>query len=96
MDINKRIDFLIKKAKFNLSEEEKTVFRKDLIAFQESLKIFDEFELDDVEIARSPFEIFNSELREDEEFDNEISKDFLLKNASSHKDGFIFLKKDIK
>ncbi|NQX83275.1 MAG: hypothetical protein HRS50_00985, partial [Mycoplasmataceae bacterium] len=65
MNINKRIEFLIKKAKFNLTEEEKIKFYDDLIKFQESLKIFYEFNLENIIPSNLPFHITSDNLRED-------------------------------
>ncbi|BDU67634.1 MAG: hypothetical protein TYPL_2870 [Candidatus Tyloplasma litorale] len=88
---NDWIDFLLKKAKFNLTDEEKIKFSKDLEIFQEELKFLDSFDLEKIEPLRVPFENQESSLREDENIKNNSKK--ILENASSSKEGFIFLEK---
>lgn len=93
---NKRkwIEFLIEKAKFNLSEEEIIKFENDLEDFETKLKALDEIDLEGVSPSVVPFVEFESELRDD---NLEINKsELVLENASNTKDKYVLLKKEIK
>lgn len=94
---NKRewIDFLLKKSKFNLTEEEKIQFDKDLDIFIEQLKSLDDFELDSVRPQTAPFEKKETMLRPDVEVIKN-RREIVLENASKVKDGYIFLDKEDK
>ncbi len=93
---NKRewIEFLLKKSKFQLTEEEISKFEKDLDIFTEQLKELDKFNLDDVRPISVPFDEIRNVLRDDSEVINKPEK--IIDNASNSKDGYIFLKKGDK
>ncbi len=88
------IDFLIKKAKFELTEEERTKFEKDLDVFADQLKMMDRFDLTDVRPMSTPFIEYENTLRNDDNVVNKTEK--ILENASNTKDGYILLKKEEK
>lgn len=99
MDYKNKIDFLLGKVKFRLTAGERVRFERDLKNFKDSLLIFDEFDLKDIEPMRTPFENIYGSLREDILEDSSKSKEnekLIFKNASSIKDGYIFLEKDNK
>lgn len=89
-----RLEFLLKKAKFKLTEEEKEKYINDWKEFQELLKSLDNFDLSDIEPLRQPFENEENLLRDDSKVFNRAEG--ILENASSIKDGYIFLKKEEK
>ncbi len=88
------IDFLIKKSKFRLTEEEKTKFENDLEVFISQLKQLDEFDLSDVKPIVTPFVEYENNLRDDQIEITNTEK--ILENASNTKDGYILLKKENK
>ncbi len=88
------IDFLIKKGKFRLTEEERARFDNDFEVFAMQLKALDEFDLTDVRPVSTPFVEYENVLRDDEVVINKSEK--ILENASNTKDGYILLKKENK
>lgn len=94
---NKRewIEFLLKKSKFQLTEEEMVQFEKDLDVFLQQLQDLDRFDLEGVEPQTMPFDKKESILRPDEVV-VENRPEQILKNASKVKDGYIFLEKEEK
>gem|GEM_PF-2062186 len=70
MTIDERIKFLMSKAKFELSEEELSKFKKDLNIFIEDAKILDNFNLENIEPIRQPFDKSENLLREDDVVNN--------------------------
>lgn len=89
MDIKERIEFLIKKAKFELTDEEKVRFEEDLLKFKENLKLFEDFDLSNVQPSRLPFEDYKESLREDDHIVN--NNEYILKNASKTEKEYIVL-----
>ncbi len=87
------IDFLLKKSKFELTEEEKDRFEKDLELFIEQLKIMDEFDLENVKPMVTPFNKSENTLRQDSIVEVNDNKT-ILENASKEKEGYIFLEKE--
>lgn len=99
MNYKNKIEFLLEKAKFNLTNEEKVKFEKDLIDFKDAISIFDNFDLEDVEAIRKPFVKSENFLREDipeTDLESEENYKIIMKNASNTKDGYILLKKGDK
>ncbi len=88
------IDFLIKKSKFRLTEEEKAKFENDLEIFVLQLKQLDEFDLEGVKPIVTPFVEYENNLRDDEIVITKTEK--ILENASNTKDGYILFKKESK
>ncbi len=86
-----RLEFLLKKAKLSLTEDETNKFIEDWKIFQEQLKVLDNFDLSNIEPMRQPFENEENLLRDDSEVFNR--EEGILENASETKDGYIFLKK---
>ncbi len=86
------IEFMLSKAKFKLTEEEKIKFEKDLETFENQLKELDKFDLSDVRPIATPFVKYESILRDDEDVINNSDK--ILENASNTKDGYILLEKE--
>lgn len=91
---NEWIDFLIKKAKFNLTTEEKNKFDNDLKIFEEQLKDLDKIDLENVKPISAPFIKYENNLRDDSDVMN--LSDEIVSNSSNSKDGYIFLKKENK
>ncbi len=89
------IDFLLKKSKFKLTEEEISKFEQDLDVFIEQLKSLDNIDLTNVRSTTTPFNKNENILREDD--DIVVNKpEIVLENASKTKDGYIFLEKEEK
>lgn len=91
--MNERLEHLLKRAKFNLTDEEKLLYKNDLEKFKKQLLILDGFDLSEVKPLRQPFEKVEDFLREDIAEEKESNK--ILENASKTKDGYIFLEKKV-
>ena len=89
MTIEERIEFLMSKAKFELSKEDLSKFTKDLNIFVENVKVLDTFDLENVKPIRQPFEKSENLLRDDEVVNNNHWN--FIENAPSSKDGYILL-----
>ena len=91
MNPNKDIELLLKNARFNLSEDEMKRFRKDFDEYLDMIKVFDDFDLENVKGARGPFQYLedDSTLRDDNIiFNNDVR---VLEQASKTEDGYIVL-----
>jgi aspartyl/glutamyl-tRNA(Asn/Gln) amidotransferase C subunit len=94
MTPSKDINILLKNARFDLTEEEKELFKKDFEVYLDMIKVFKEFDLSNVKEARAPFEYLESDdtLRDDSVvFNNSIR---VLEQASKTEDGYIVLEED--
>ncbi len=89
-----KLEFLLDKAKLNLTKEEKEKYINDWKKFQEDLKLLDNFDLSNVEPLRQPFENEENSLRDDSIVNN--IHEGILENASENKDDYILLKSNDK
>ena len=94
MNIKDEIKLLLKNARFDLTEEEFTRFEKDYQEYLDMIKVFNDFDLEDVEEARAPFFYLeeDSTLRDDDVILNNNWR--VLEQASKTKDGYIVLEED--
>lgn len=89
MKTRNRINFLLEKSHLKLTSEEFKSFEKDLVSFQNDLKILDNYDVKNVEPLRQPFEKNESILRDDNIVENNSYR--IIENASNSKDGYILL-----
>ncbi len=87
------IDFLTKKAKFKLTDEEVSKFEKDLDIFIHQLKDLDKFDLSNIEPISMPFVKQENLLRDDDVIEN--NSNMIVSNASNSKNGYILLKNKV-
>jgi aspartyl/glutamyl-tRNA(Asn/Gln) amidotransferase C subunit len=82
---------LLKNARFDLSESELERFEKDYQEYLDMIKVFNDFDLDNVEKARGPFKYVQSDkvLRDDNIINNNDVR--VLEQASKTEDGYIVL-----
>ena len=94
MSIRDEINSLLKNARFDLTEEELERFEVDYKEYLDMIKVFKEFDLEEVEMARTPFPnlVDDKRLRDDDIIINNDIR--VLEQASKTKDGYIVLEED--
>jgi aspartyl/glutamyl-tRNA(Asn/Gln) amidotransferase C subunit len=94
MTPKKDIDVLLKNARFDLTEKERELFKKDFETYLDMIKVFEDFDLVNVKEARAPFEYLESDdtLRDDNIIFNNAVR--VLEQASKTEDGYIVLEED--